>query len=157
MTVGYIYKISCNQTGECYIGSTFNPEQRKRHHRMPSNPCSSKQIIERGDYSFDIIEELDVATNFELICKESEYIKNTANCINTRKNAFMTPKEKSQYIMKYRRENPHYKEASKLAIKRFFERNPEKAKEYRKHHYALRKQKQIQQQIDQYIDCGAGI
>lgn len=136
---GIIYKITCNQTGECYIGSTFNFIQRMKHHKSASNPCSSKQIIERGDYRFDIIQEVDVVTNNKLIEIETDYIKNTPNVINTRKNAFMTPKEKSQYIMQYRRNNPKYNQASKEAYKRHAEK------------------KKIQRLIKKYIDAGAGI
>ena len=57
-----IYEIVCNITGERYIGST----KQKLNKRMTSHrdkkrkcKCSSKQIINRGDYQVNILEEGD--------------------------------------------------------------------------------------------------
>ncbi len=157
MTIGYIYKFLCNQTGECYIGSTFNISQRQRYHKIPSNPCSSKRIIERGDYTFTVIDELDVRDHNELIRKEHEYIKSTENCINTRKNAFLTPKQKSDYVMEYRRNHPEYMESSKNAYKKFYESHKDRFKEYRRRYYEKQKELKRQQLIRDYIDSGANI
>jgi len=72
--MGYIYIIKCNITGEYYIGSTRNLEQRIRRHRCPSNSTASKAIIERGDYKVDILEEIEEGV--DLCYKEQEYIEN---------------------------------------------------------------------------------
>jgi len=58
-----IYEIVCNITGERYIGSTKQKlNQRMWSHKRTNDPsrkhyCSSKQIIARGDYRCNIIEE----------------------------------------------------------------------------------------------------
>ena len=57
-----IYEIVCNITGERYIGSTTTSlklrlkshKDMKRRHR-----CSSKQIIQRGDFVSRVLEEGD--------------------------------------------------------------------------------------------------
>jgi len=72
--MGYIYIIKCNITGEYYIGSTRNLEQRIRRHRCPSNSTASKAIIQRGDYKVDILEEIE--DGVDLCFKEQEYIEN---------------------------------------------------------------------------------
>ena len=78
----YIYKLTCNITGEVYFGSTKKLKQRQYQHQHLNNGLfvSSNRIVERGDYTFKIIEE----------CKEEErrdreqyYISNY-DCINIR-------------------------------------------------------------------------
>ena len=78
--MGFIYEITCNITGECYYGQSNLPKQlRLNSHKCKSNECASKQIIERGNYIFKIIEE-----NIEKEkLKEREYFYITNNaCIN---------------------------------------------------------------------------
>jgi hypothetical protein len=75
-----IYEIVCNITNEKYYGST-KLQNRLQFHKAISNKCNSKQIIDRGNYIFRIIETLDNPTKIELLTKEKEYIKNN-ECIN---------------------------------------------------------------------------
>jgi hypothetical protein len=77
--MGYIYKIVCNITNECYYGRCNGKYNRLNCHTARSNNTSSKQIIDRGNYTFTIIED-----NLEddiLVEKEYFYIKNN-DCIN---------------------------------------------------------------------------
>lgn len=47
------YKITCNITGECYIGSTTRSlEKRMCGHKSVCNKTKSKQIIERDNYNY---------------------------------------------------------------------------------------------------------
>jgi len=74
-----IYEIRCNETDEVYIGKTI----RTLEHRLCAHKkldCSSKQIIERGNYVMSKIDDCD--TEEESIFFESYYIRNTDNCIN---------------------------------------------------------------------------
>ena len=71
--MGYIYIIKCNITGEYYIGSTRNLVKRMGWHRCPSNRTGSKAIIERGDYSVEVLEEIDEGE--DLFYREQEYME----------------------------------------------------------------------------------
>ena len=45
------YEIRCNITDEVYFGKTTKIlKERLSEHKKPTNSCTSKQIIERGDY-----------------------------------------------------------------------------------------------------------
>lgn len=85
---GYIYEIHCNKTHECYIGATFNLFKRLKKHKVPSNCCSSKKIVDRGDYTFYILEEMDVDSPAELQRRESELIAEAKKCVNVQKKVF---------------------------------------------------------------------
>ena len=70
-----VYKIVCNLTNEIYVGSTTDYTNRQRQHINPSNVCISKQIISRGDYYFEVIEELvKTTTTHELLLRENHWI-----------------------------------------------------------------------------------
>ena len=59
--MGKIYKITCNITGECYFGSTIKaPCERLGLHKGKYNHTSSKQIIERDDYNYEVLERFYV-------------------------------------------------------------------------------------------------
>jgi hypothetical protein len=70
-----IYKIVCNITNEMYVGSTTNFLARQNAHKVNSNKCVSKQIIDRDDYYFEIVEELDEnSTTHQLLLRENYWI-----------------------------------------------------------------------------------
>ena len=71
--MGYIYIIKCNITGEFYIGSTRNMTHRMYTHKSPCNRTGSKAIIDRNDYSVDILEEVE--EGLDLCYKEQEHIE----------------------------------------------------------------------------------
>jgi hypothetical protein len=77
--MGYIYKILCNITNECYYGRCNGKYSRINCHTAKNNSTVSKQIIDRGNYTFIIVEN-----NIEddlIIEREYYYIKNF-ECIN---------------------------------------------------------------------------
>jgi len=79
--MGIIYKITCNETGECYIGSCKDIRLRMNKHRcLKDNRCESRHIISRGNWKYDILEtnELDER---ELLVREQYYL-NTIDNIN---------------------------------------------------------------------------
>ena len=87
---GKIYKIVCNITGEVYIGSTTKTlNERLRTHeydythflRGSSNFVSSFNIIERGDYRIELIEECEVESKDELRRIEGQYQRDF-DCVN---------------------------------------------------------------------------
>lgn len=98
---GIVYKIVCNETGECYIGSTIQTiDKRMAKHCSNHNNTASKNIINRGNYSVHILEEADVENKTQLRILENEYIKNN-ECVN-KKAAYITPEEKKEYMKNYR-------------------------------------------------------
>ncbi len=80
-----IYEIVCNITGERYIGSTKNTLKQRIHSHTygarSNNPRSnykSKQIIVRGDYQENILEEGDFGKE-----REQYYIETLPNINDT--------------------------------------------------------------------------
>jgi hypothetical protein len=85
--IGIIYKIKCNITNEIYIGSTTDFYSRHlRHIDLKHNKtCKSKQIIERNNYNFYILDKREFPNNLSLLLLENLYIiicKKYCNCIN---------------------------------------------------------------------------
>ncbi len=82
-----IYKLHCNITGEDYYGSTKDYKQRISIHKcstekqLSKRHCKSKQIIERGNYTFSIVEECNFETAQQLKQRERYYFENFP-CIN---------------------------------------------------------------------------
>ena len=75
-----IYEIVCNITGERYIGSTIDSLNRRMTvHNSKNKRCSSKIIIQRGDYNVNELESFN--TKFELaqLLKEQYWMDNTEN------------------------------------------------------------------------------
>jgi len=81
---GKIYKIVCNKTGEVYYGSTTQLLEKriKQHKNIKWNNYTSKRIIERGDYSYEIVEYYPCETNKELLSREHQYI-DFNKCVNS--------------------------------------------------------------------------
>ena len=87
-----IYKIVCRITGEVYVGSTCEPTLARRlvAHRSACKAFYEKnkgccvasfQIILRGDYYIDLLENFPCNNNDELRKKEREYY-DVIECIN---------------------------------------------------------------------------
>ena len=78
--MGFIYKITCNISGECYFGQSIRTaKQRLSDHKGKNNECASKLIIDRGDYTFKIVE--DNIEDAKLNEREHFYIINN-ECVN---------------------------------------------------------------------------
>lgn len=116
---GIVYALVCEETGDVYIGSTFNLERRKRQHKNSRNTCVSKEIIKRGNYYFEIIEEHYFPNKLELRKLEQNNIDKCL-CIN-RYNAYTSSDEKIQYMKTY--------------SKKYYQQNIEKFKDYDKNYY----------------------
>ena len=132
--LGKIYKIVCNITDECYIGSTCQPSlsrrltkhlsSYKRYKSSKCNKCRSYSIIERGNYNIYLIEEYPCNLRDELTAREGEIMreyKSNFNCVN-HCIAGRTPKE-------YYKVN---KEKIDQLKREWYKNNIEKVKEYKK-------------------------
>ena len=66
---GIIYKIVCNETGECYVGSTKQSLNTRMgsHKCLAKKTCSSRSIIERNNYTSDIIEGVNYGDNTKIM------------------------------------------------------------------------------------------
>lgn len=105
---GKIYKIVCNITGECYIGSTTKKylSQRLVQHKStynfwlknptPTPHSSSFRIIERNSYDIILIENFPCNSNDELRARERYWYEQIPN-INIKK-PFLTDKERADYF-----------------------------------------------------------
>ena len=80
-----IYKIVCNTTGKIYIGSTtvllckrlaghVNAYRKGKY-------TSSKEILDGGNYSIVLIENMECDTKEQLLQKERHYIE-SIECVN---------------------------------------------------------------------------
>ena len=118
-----IYCIECNITGEKYIGSTNEKNLSRRiAYHIYKKSCSCKYIIERGNWKYYLLEEVDES---QKLIREQYWIDNTYNCINHRR-AFT---DKKEYMKEYMKE---YNQLNKDKIKEYNELNKDKIKEYHK-------------------------
>ena len=123
-----IYEIVCNETGERYIGSTFEPTIARRisKHRAKTNTCCSKQIICRGNYSYGLLEKIDVETRDELrMCERKWYDKlqniNKFKPYRSFEEAYLSPEQKEE------------------ANKKYYQANKEEIKKQKREQYAVDK------------------
>ena len=156
---GKIYKIVCHETGEEYYGSCVCPLwKRKTVHKDKSNNCTSKKIVERGNWDIVLVEDFPSETKYELRRRERYYIQNNP-CINLYLPAPTLEERKEQariLSVKYREDNKErvaenkrkWNEANAEIIsqkrKAYREANPElikkrKAEEYLRHKEAIDK------------------
>ena len=110
---GKIYKITCKETWKVYIGSTVQSlYNRMRTHRCKNNTCASREIIERGNYEVELIENFPCDTERELHTREQYWIDNTENTINIKRHyesdeAYLEHEKARaiEYARQYRNEN----------------------------------------------------
>jgi GIY-YIG catalytic domain len=148
-----IYKIVCNKTGLCYIGSTTQSlSSRLSHHcamhkrNLENKGVSSSKVLENNDYSIILIENYPCKNKEELYRKEREYIEKI-DCVNKIKRPYRSDEEAKEYGNKYRIENKdrltelnkEYRKENKEEIylkrKQFREDNKERLSEISKEYY----------------------
>jgi len=101
MSVGTIYKLHCNITGEDYYGSTkWYPNRISAHKcstekQLFKRQCKSRQILDRGNYTFSVLEECPIE---ELKPRERYYFENFP-CINQ-----IIPYKTREEILQYKRD-----------------------------------------------------
>ena len=109
-----IYEIVCNITGERYIGSTKQPlKYRLNQHKRTDDPsrkhyCSSKQIILRGDYQANILEEGDIGKE-----REQHYLDILPNINRIRANGWRSrdTEKRRIYMKKFQKEYRKYRKS----------------------------------------------
>ena len=129
-----IYKIICNITDEIYIGSTYNTlEERLSIHKC-NKDCSSKQIINRGDYEIILIKDYPCESDEELRIEEQKYINNNI-CVNQRR-AYQSEEDKKQDEKKWQ--------------KKHYINNKDNRLEYQREYYKINQGKKIIQTQQYY-------
>lgn len=129
---GLIYEIVCNLTGERYIGSTFEPTVAKRMvcHRQVRNACKSKQIIERNNYYYGLLETIQINTRDELHMCERKWF-DSLECINKNK-PFSSDAEKLAQQKEYK---STHREQAQDYNKTYYEQHKEHIKQQNKIYY----------------------
>lgn len=125
---GVVYRIYDNTNGNVYYGSTIQTlSNRIAGHRTSYKKylngtyhyVKSIDIIKNGDYSYNIVEEVEFETKYELHNRERYYIENN-ECVNK-----FIP---NRTIKEYREDN-------KDKMKEYRENNKDKFKQYMKEYY----------------------
>jgi len=148
-----IYKIVCDTSGEVYYGSTIQSlSMRLTGHRQDArrDRCSSKQIIDRGNYSIVLVEEYPCENKEQLCRRERYYIENN-ECVNkqvptrTKKQYHQDNKAwKAEYDKNYVENNKDWKVEKN---KRYYQDNREKIIEYQREYRAKKKADVLEQQL----------
>ena len=129
--LGHIYVIwDIKDHNLVYYGSTKNLEDRiKEHKKMRRNACTSKKIIERGNYEYAILESHENIDEYDLVERERWYILNKV-CVNkkvphrTRAEWYQNNKEKMAKHMKEYNQNNKEKFAKQK--KEYYQNNKDK-------------------------------
>jgi hypothetical protein len=135
--MGFVYMIKCNITNECYIGSSVQKYKNIRFncHKGKYNTCISKQIINRNNYEFIIIEDILDIDKKELRIKEQEYM-DKYDCINKQR-AYISEEQKKEYDRQY---NKEYNKTNKEYRKEYKKKHNKKYKEQQKEYYINNKE-----------------
>ena len=153
MIHGRVYKIYCNETGECYYGSSEQTLSRRLSQHKKSckkwkegiqKSCeTSFRIIERGNFTISLLEENDFENKDYMKAREGYYIENF-ECVNKRVEG-RTKKEYREATKEHKKEydKKNYKDNKEQKIK--------KSKEYREAN-----KEQLAEQMKQKITCECG-
>jgi hypothetical protein len=124
---GKVYKIVCNITGKCYIGSTCMPKlcQRlakhhsdyKRYLDGKRNSITSFEILKNGNYDIILLELYPCNSKEELHSRERYYIENN-QCVNNMVPTRTSNEYKIQNIEKVKIQRKNYYEINKEIINR---------------------------------------
>jgi hypothetical protein len=140
--LGHIYMIyDIEDQNLIYYGSTKDLKIRMNKHKcLKTNDCTSKKIIERGNYEVAILETYENIDEYDLVERERWYILNKP-CINkivphrTRAEYYQDNKEK---LAEYYQDN---KEKIAEQHKEYYQDNKEKIAEQHKEYYQNNKEK----------------
>ena len=131
MKVGLIYEIVCNETNDRYIGSTFETTIARRitTHRSKMI-CACKDIINRNNFKYGLLEKVEVETRDELRMKEREWYDKLLN-ININKPYISHDEEKQVMRQHYQDNKEHLLEYAK----KYRDDNRTKINEFAKQKY----------------------
>jgi hypothetical protein len=140
--LGKIYKIVCNSSGKCYIGSTINTikdrlDKHKCHYKKylegDYNFLTSFEILKNGNYQILLLDEVKCESFKDLYEKERYYIENSVECVN--KNI---PNRNQNEIKEYQKQ---WRENHRDEMREYLKEWRENNKEYFKNYYNTKKEK----------------
>ena len=150
---GKIYKLVCNKTNKCYVGSTITSlNERLRTHKkdykrykkgLLTHFVTSFEIIENDNYEIILIENFYCNSKRELEEKERYYIENT-DCINK----IIPTRTKREYYQENKEEIIEYQ-------RKYREDNRELINEYHRKYYQEHKD-ELSKKASEKITCECG-
>ena len=75
-----VYLLTCKKTGQKYVGSSFDVNNRMKTHEL-TRGCCSRDIIEQGDYQIDIL-ETDIPDKITARWRERHYFETIDGIVN---------------------------------------------------------------------------
>jgi len=155
--IGHIYMIwDIDDHNLVYYGSTCDLKIRMRIHKALTNNCTSKKIIERGNYEVAILETHENIDKYDLHERERWYIENKP-CVNkfiphrTKKEYYQDNKEKfTEYYQDNKEKIAEYYQDNKEKITEYYQDNKEKIAEQQKEYYQDNKEKIAEQKKEYY-------
>lgn len=159
-----IYKIVCNKTGLCYIGSTCEPTLARRLAKHRANykeylkgrqrHITAFQVLENNDYSIVLLENVECKSKDELFARERFHIENT-ECVNKVK-PIVSDIERKERIAEYKKDYQHVnREQIAEYKKKLYETNKEQILEQQKVYREANRDKINEKQKEKYIcECG---
>jgi len=145
--IGHIYVIwDYEDHNLVYYGSTGDFKNRMTGHKNQGNTCSSKQITERGNYEYTILETYENIDEYDLVERERWYIENKV-CVNqvvphrTKAEYYQDNKEK---IAKHSKE--HYQDNKEKVTKHnkeYYQDNKEKFAKHNKEYYQNKNKQKV--------------
>ena len=135
--LGKIYKLVSNNTGKQYIGSSCQKKlcSRLTGHVRKGNTCSSREIIEDGNYEIILIENFPCDSKDELHKRERYYIE-TLDCVNK----VIPTRTQQEYYVANREQRKEYCKNNKDIIKEYYENNKDRIKKYYENNKEQRKE-----------------
>ena len=139
--MGIVYKITCNVTGLCYIGSTKTTlEKRLQGHiyDIKYKRYTVYQVLEHNDYNAEILEDCDN----KILLKQEGFHQQNNVCVNKTINGRTRQEyDKSEKMVEYR--------------KKWREENRDRLTEKKKEWYIQNKQKVLDKHKEIIIcECG---
>jgi len=136
--LGHVYIIwDIDDHNLVYYGSTYDLKTRMcTHECLKTNKCTSKQIIERGNYKYDILETHENIDEYDLVERERWYILNKV-CVNKQ----IPHRTRAEYYQDNKEKLAEYYQDNKEKIAEYYQDNKEKIAEQQKEYYQNNKEK----------------
>jgi len=140
-----------NNTGKQYIGSSCQKKlcSRLTGHVRKGNTCSSREIIEDGNYEIILIENFPCDSKDELHKRERYYIE-TLDCVNK---VIPTRTQQEYYVANREQRKEYCKNNKEQIVKKkqeYYENNRGKNIEQAKEYYETNKERILEQAKEYY-------
>lgn len=142
--LGRIYIIQSPYTDQVYIGSTTIPLPQRFYCHRQCDDCSSKLVIDEGDATIELLEEVKVIDKDELRFYEQQYIELYRDIAVNTMSAFGKDEERRhQWEKKYIIEHKEHR-------KQRYEENKEEHLKYMKNYRIKNKENYYKKQKERY-------